>query len=238
MKRSVTWLGGTLGSAALLALGIGCHRESQPQTPPAAGTTSPTFESNVPPGTPPAGQAQPAPAPEMGALPPTGPGQPPGEAAPPPAPPPAAPAPPPEMGAQPGAAPRGAEQPSITTGGGESERQLCDKLVTVAKIHVEDVQKGVAIVIVPKPGQDLSMVRDDARRVESMIHQHASPETAPPPAEACGLFIVARLPSVTSTLTEGAKSVRILMTTTNPAELKDLRRSARDQVHNLYKGGR
>jgi hypothetical protein len=154
-----------------------------------------------------------------------GPAQPPGQVLPPT---------PPEMGAQPAPAPQGTEQPQVTTGG-ESERQLCDKLITVSKLHVEDVPKGVAIVIEPKSGQDMSTVRDDARRTENLIKQHATPESAPAPGEACGIFAIARLPGVTTQLAEGAKSVRIVMLTKNPAELKDLRRSAREQVNAMPK---
>ena len=220
MKRSIKVLGWTLGSAALLTAGLGCSRESRPAQAP-TGTSSPPFESNVPtPGTPapPPGHAgeQPPPPPgqENAPLPP-----PPGNAGPATPPP-----PPPEMGA-----PHGPEQPGAT-GGNESEHQLCDALANDAKLHVEDVQHGVAIVAVPRTGHDISAIRDDSHRIESGIHQHGAEGPGP---EACGLFAIGRLPSVNVSVTEGTNSMRIVMTTSNPAEVKDLRRIAREQVGSM-----
>ena len=226
MKRSVKVLAWTLGPAALLTAGLGCSRESPPPQPP-VGTSSPTFESNVPtPGTPPAppaaGQEQPPLPPDHEAPQPP----PPGGAQ-------ATPPPPAETWApRPRAAPRPTEQPS-TMGAGESERQLCDALAGDAKLHVEDVQQGVAIVAVPRTGHDLSTVRDDSHRIESVMHQHG-PATGPGP-EACGLFVIARLPDVNVAVGEGSNSMRIVMTTSNGAEVKDLRRIAREQVGAMMK---
>ena len=118
-------------------------------------------------------------------------------------------------------------------GGGESERQLCDTLAASAKLRVEDVQNGAAIVLTPKGGHDISSIRDEAHRADTMFHQHAGEGT-----EACGLFSLGRLPSVQTSVTEGKKEVRILVTTSNPAEVKDLRRVAREQVQNLSQRGR
>src|SRR5262249_14000549 len=139
-----------------------------------------------------------------------------------------------EMGAAPGGAPPGTEAPTPSAPtAGESERQLCDALASGAKLHVEDVQNGVAIVAVPRTGHDLSSVRDDARRVEDMMKKHTV-ASAPGP-DTCGLFAISRLPSVNTTLSEGASSVRIVLTTSNAAEVKDLRRIARDQVGSMTK---
>jgi hypothetical protein len=222
MKRSITWFGVTLGSAALIALGSGCSRESRPAQAPRMGTSSPTFESNVPKSPPPGPGYEPAP--------PMPPGQ---------------PTPPPSSTFQPETGepgPQGAPeppspQPPMPTG--ENERQMCDDLAVGAALHVEDVQHGVTIVAIPKVGSSLSNVRDDAQRIETTMRQHAA-GAAPsaPGSEACGLFTVARLSGVTTSLTEGTKSVRIVLTTTNPAEVKDLRRLAREQVQNLAKSGR
>jgi hypothetical protein len=221
MKRSITYVAWTLGSASLIALAMGCSRESrQPQTP--TGTTSPTFESNVPPGPSAAGREQPPmPGEESGAA---------GQASPsPPAPPPGSPG---EMGAPPDGAPRGTEQPPASPAG-ENERQLCDALASGAKLHVEDVQNGAAIVAVPKAGHDIASVRGDAHRIESTAKQHGAAESAPAAGDACGLFAIARMPGVSTTLTEGPRSVRIVMTTSNPAEVRDVRRIAREQVSSL-----
>jgi hypothetical protein len=228
MKRSITCVGMTLGSAALIALGAGCSHESRPTQTPTAGTTSPTFESNVPPS--PAPAAPQPPGSDMGTMNQPTPGGTSGQ-----------------IGQAPSgtqgepAAPSGGtrwqqEQPSTTAGGGENERQLCDAVANGAKLHVEDVQNGVSIVIVPKAGHDLATVRDNARRLETSMRQLSGVEANPAAGESCGLYSIVKLPSVTTALTEGPSSVRILITSPNPTETKDLRRMAREQVTNLSKG--
>jgi hypothetical protein len=223
MKRSITCVGMTLGSAALIALGAGCSRGNRPAKTPPAGTTSPTFESNVPSGSAPSGREQP-PGPSYETQ---------------PQPPPPSPGSrtfqpePGEPSSQGGVA---EAPPAVATR--ENERQMCDDLAMGAVLHIEDVQNGVTIVAIPRASSNLSSVRDDAQRIESAMRQRAAggaPST--PSSEACGLFSVASLPDVTTTLTEGAKSVRIVLKTTNPAEVKDLRRLAREQVQSLAKTG-
>jgi hypothetical protein len=218
MKRSVSWL----GAAALVStLVVGCARRGREAQAPEQGPASPTFESNVPSGaptspTPGANPEQPLPTPgQEQATPPPAPG--PGAGA----------APGPGAGpSAPAAPPPGPEQPSPAAAAGESERQLCETLSGTAKLHVEDVKGGVAIVISPKPGQDLATLRDEAHRMQTMIRQHAGGEGA----AGCGLFAIARLPNITSSVTEGQKDVRIVLHTSNPAELKDLRRATRQEV--------
>jgi hypothetical protein len=107
---------------------------------------------------------------------------------------------------------------------------MCITLAKEAKLKVEDVRNGVAIVMTPKAGKELSIVRDDARKLELAIHQAGSPQ-----GETCGLFGLGRLPSVTTSLTEGMNTVRILMTTSNPGEVKELRHQAREQVDEMSK---
>ncbi|APR85515.1 Hypothetical protein A7982_10864 [Minicystis rosea] len=163
-----------------------------------------------------------------------------------------------EQGMQPGQQQFGQQQPGqqgLGSGLGEqptegapaamNERALCDALATGARLRVEDVQNGVAIVAQPKAGTNLSTVREDARRLENAIHANAPTEGAPttPGAvehatrggETCGLADLARLPSVTTHLTEGGNSVRLMMTTSNPNEVRDLRRITRDELNALLK---
>jgi hypothetical protein len=213
MKRSITRLGLTLGSASLIALGLGCSRENRPAATPATGESSPTFESNVPSSSPTPGTTPP-PAPP----PPPGVGEPGPETAPPSAPPSGEPNAP--------SAPGAMEQPT-----GENERKLCDALASGAILHVEDVQNGVAIVAIPKRGHDIGAVRDDAQRLQIGLLRRSPPEASA--GETCGLFSAARLPGVNVALTEGTGNVRIMMTTPNPAEIRDVRRIARDQVREL-----
>jgi hypothetical protein len=143
-------------------------------------------------------------------------------------------APTPEVGEAPGPGaqkPQPAEQPAAPPA--EHERQLCDALSGHAKLHVEDVHNGVAIVATPKNGQNLSTVRDDAQRISTALHEHAAEPG--PGAEACGLFSMGRMPGVNTTVTETANTVRIMMTTPHAAEVKDLRRIAREQVGAMTK---
>jgi hypothetical protein len=208
MKRSLKFMAWTTGAVSLLAAGPGCSHETHPaQTPAPEGTTSPPFESNVGPGqtTP----AQPPPAPEMGT---------------PSAEPPKAGPPQPGIGApQPGAEPA----PGATA----NERELCNTLAGHAHLKVEDVQNGVVIVMTPRGGADTSIVKDDARRIENGIH--AGPGGAA--GESCGLFTLGRLPSAHVQIVDRPGGAGLMITTTNPAEVKDLRREARDDVSNLGK---
>jgi len=241
MKRSIMHVGWTLGSAALFALGMGCSHQEKPTQTPTAGATTPPFESNVPPG--PAGQAQQPGAPNEPGAPP-GPGA---EAPPMPAPlgapPPPAGAPPPgAQGAPPMGGPEGMrgtpEQPGMgpgATAGGQSERQMCDTLNTAAKIHVEDVKNGVAIVLAPKAGHNIGSVRDQAQQLQGAMHR--APTEGQAGGEMCGIVSLGRLPGVNTQVTEGQNTVRIMMTTPNPPEVRDLRRSAREQVNNMTKQG-
>jgi hypothetical protein len=106
-------------------------------------------------------------------------------------------------------------------------------LSTSAKLKVEDVQNGVAIVMTPKHGHELGALRDEAHRMDTMVHQQ--PQGGAAGHETCGLLSIGRLPGVSTSVTEGRKDVRVLMTTPNHAEVKDLRRIAREQVNNLGK---
>jgi hypothetical protein len=269
MRRSITCVGLTLGTVALLALGTGCRHKEQ-QAPPSAGTTTePTAPATNEPGTttpqpgmttPQPGMTTPQPGmttPQPGATKPPGAqsnlpvrpgneygaglpgetGQAPGEQG-------QAPGtetpygqPGQQQGAQPGqpgqpqAQPPPAGEPTATAGG--NEREMCDSLATAAKLHVEDVQHGVAIVMVPRQGTTLSNLSDDAHKVQQSIQQHAQPQAG---GEPCGIFALGRLPSVNTSVSEGKTSVRIVMTTTNPSEVRDLRRMTREQVGMLTKG--
>jgi hypothetical protein len=191
-----------LGSA-IVALAAGC-RESRPPETPVVEPASPTFESNVPPQQAPRAQETPA-APEMGATPN---------------------APPEQPAAQKPPAP--AETPLAQAAPMENERTLCDALAGHARLRAEDVPHGVAIVITPRSGKEAAMVRDDTRRADTMIRLHRT--ESGPIGEACGLFSITRLPGVTTKVAQLGNGSRIVMTTVRAADLKDLRRIAREQV--------
>ena len=119
--------------------------------------------------------------------------------------------------------------------GSTNDKALCEGLASSAKLRVEDVQNGIAIVAVPKQGSNLASVRDGARRLESSIHGAEGMHGGQATGESCGIAQLGRLPSVTTAVTEGANSVRIVMTTTNPSEVKDLRKMGRDEIGSLMK---
>jgi hypothetical protein len=136
------------------------------------------------------------------------------------------------FGAGVGSAEQGGEPGQVQA---TSEKAACDALVNSAKLHVEDVQNGIAIVASPKGGTSLSTVREDARRLEAAIRTGGEGGQRGR-AESCGIAELGRLPSVSVQVTEAANSVRIQMTTSNNAEVKDLRRIARDEVATMSKG--
>jgi hypothetical protein len=115
-----------------------------------------------------------------------------------------------------------------------SDKAICDALAQSAKLRVEDVQHGVAIMATPKGDADVSTVRDDARRLSATIQKGAEPHADR--GESCGLAELGRLPSVTVQMSEGGQGVRILMTTSNPSEVKDLRRMAREEIGVMTRG--
>lgn len=247
MKRSITSVGLTLGAVALLALGTGCrHKEQQPApnepstsapSEPGAMTTQPgainqpsqpsqpvrpgnEYGAGLPgeagqqiqPGTTPGTEAPgPQPSHEMPGAQPSQPGQ--------------QGALPGQQGAQGQAQTPPANEPTATAGG--NEREMCESIATAAKLHVEDVQNGVAIVMLPRQGTTLSNLRDDAKKLEQTIQEHSQPQAG---GEPCGIFALGRLPSVKTSMTEGKSTVRLVMTTTNASEIRDLRRMAREQV--------
>ena len=224
MKRTMSYVKAVLAPAALIPLVMGCTPRPErptPMTPPAE-PGAPSMEQPAQPGAEPQ-----KPTSQMG------------------------------RGEQPGRTrePQGREQqvqpqePQLGSGLGEperpspqqgepgaatSEKAICDALAQSAKLRVEDVQHGVAIVATPKSGSNMSTVRDDARRLSAAIQQGAEPQAGRD--ETCGLAELGRLPSVTVQMTEGSSAVRILMTTSNPSEVRDLRRLAREEIGTMMRG--
>jgi hypothetical protein len=123
----------------------------------------------------------------------------------------------------------GAEgQSGTTTGPGAeatatiSERELCDTLTREAKLHVEDVQGGVLLHATLRPSGDLSLLRDRARQLERRAGQPSGGGGGP----SCELFAIARSGAVVS-VAEAPDSVRILLTTTDPNQVRTIRKQVR-----------
>jgi hypothetical protein len=117
-----------------------------------------------------------------------------------------------------------------TTGGTElgtaptemaSEKDLCDELKREARIHEEDIQGGAALVVRPRSTTDMSTLR---MTVHKIIDKGSSVAGAPPATvETCKLFDVARAGGTTSTVSETADSIRILVTTPDTTQVKTVR---------------
>jgi len=242
MKRSIKSVGMTFGLAALLPLAAACsHKPAQAPSSEAPSANEPGASTEMTPPAQPGAMGQqtaPAPAPQppggerIGETQPNAAGQPQqqglgsGVGAP---------------EAQQAAPPQQAAPGQMPLAGpaGENEKMLCNDISTSAKLRVEDVQNGVAIVLVPRAGKDLATVKDEARRLEGTMRNAAAHEQAAGGVrETCGLAELGRLPNMTTTIIEGPRSARIVMTTTNGAEVKDLRRMARDEVNDLNKAGK
>lgn len=243
MIGSFRTLGVTLGAAIVGAMSFGCSHARQP-----AKTPSPTFESNVPEQTvpppmgttaPPMGERSPAP---MGG---------PGAAAMPENEPPATPATPEPA---PSAAPMGTEMPAPSTTEPAPSMaptpapamvsDLCDSLTHAATMRQEDVPGGVAIVLTPKAHETMDTVRDDARKfqmtftqlsAEAMGHPSAGAAAPMPSPSTCALGEVVHM-AVSASVSEGPKAVRILLTSSDPGQVRPVRRTVRDYTRSA--GGR
>ena len=160
----------TLGSIALLALATACSKESRPAREP-----SPTFESRIGESTAPAPNAQDVH--EHGAM-GTMPGVTPGQTSVPREPGAIPPSQSPgvdrtpmpgsstdtSLGAPSGSTPdTGAIEPMI------NEREMCDELKIGVNMRIDNVQEGAAIVITPKTGTDLAVVRERAQKIERLV---------------------------------------------------------------------
>jgi hypothetical protein len=222
MKRTIQSLATACAPALLIPLAVACSSQQPAQSPTnAAPPMEPGAPSTMPaPGTEtPAGPTGQLGMPEQGGAQPPAPRGPEGQ--------------PGQQGLGSGLGQEA--QPTPAEGGqaAQAERAACATLANDARLRVEDVQHGIAIVLVPRAGSDLPTVRDDAHHLESAIH--AGAEGHGQRGEACGIAELGRLPSVTTSITESDGAVRIIMTTSNPGEVRDLRRIARDEAAGLNK---
>jgi hypothetical protein len=234
MNRSIGSSVLLVGGVALMAL-AGCSRNEPPKQP----TSSPTFESDV--GTsPPSAPGQPT-APEQPEAAPPGtpsgspespqgttpregpsPGQP-GDSG--------AGRPPTGHDAAgehrgPGSSPQGATAPGTEVTPMPTERELCDTLTRDARLLVEDVQGGVTLVLKPRPGRDLSMLREQARQIERRTEHNAGSSIGP----SCVIFAIGR-GGATTAIAESPDAVRILITTSDPSQVQSIRRQIREFVN-------
>jgi len=230
MTGSSRTLGRMLGATMLVALGAACSHSQPPRTP------SPTFESNVGETTtpPPMGTTAPPPSePAPSAMTPPEPKEPkePKES----------PAPTPEM-TSPGGA-MGAEAPPAGNEAAPSmtptpppvvvmASDLCDSLTHSSSIRYEEIPGGAVLVMTPKPHETIDSVRDDARKFQTTFSQLGAqtPGMASSPAEGtptCELVEVVHM-GASPSITEGPKAVRVLITTSEPSQVRAIRHSARD----------
>jgi hypothetical protein len=107
-----------------------------------------------------------------------------------------------------------------------SERDLCDALTREARVHVEDVQGGVAIVAKPRAGNAISSVRDRAQQIERRAGQSPGSSIG----ASCELFAIGRT-GATISIAEAPDSVRLLITTSEPGQVQIIRKQVREFVN-------
>jgi hypothetical protein len=225
------WRGAlALGSAAVLVLAAGCSRARPASNPP--GATEPTPPEQVAPPT--MGEMKPAQPSEEPSTPPT-PAAPamPEHAQPAPEPAPAAAEPPhtmPELGtAPPAEVPKSPAAQGLAGSPPQvAASELCESLTRAATMREEDVQGGVAIVLVPKPHETMETVRDDAKKFQQTFSQLGQMPSAP--SMEGGMCPLAPLPSTgaSAAVSEGPKAIRILITSPDPTQIKSIRKNVRE----------
>lgn len=216
MNDTTRKMGMTLGSIALVAL-VGCashQAKPAPKAPPQS--TSPTFESSAPSATPShpemgtTGESwgqQGTQAPSQSTYPQSQQGMQnqPGM----------------QQGMQPEPGATGMTTPPV------NYTTLCSSLTSEANIRVDNVQNGVALILTPKAGWTMDSLRDKAQEVEHAMTTASTPGLTT--EGECRLFKMAAEPGVTTQLTEGGKSIKIVVTTSgDPAAVKSLRKDAHD----------
>src|SRR5262249_13277316 len=110
---------------------------------------------------------------------------------------------------------------------------LCSMLSHVAMMRAEDSPNGVAVVLVSKRGIDMSNVKEQAHKVE---HAAATAPAPAPAGQSCALFDATR-GGATMTVVERPNSVRLVMTASDPKQLKTLREQVRAYVSAQGAGG-
>lgn len=116
-------------------------------------------------------------------------------------------------------------RPSAETPQTTSESDLCAALTREGKLNVEDVQGGAAIVVKPRSG-DITIVRQRAQDINQRLGQNVGSA----PGASCELFTIARSGASTA-VSETPESVRILITTTDPGQVRKIRKEVREYVN-------
>lgn len=103
-----------------------------------------------------------------------------------------------------------------------NEREACDLLVSQAMLHAEPIEGGVVIVAKPRRTSDVSTVRNQMQAIHRGI-ERGGPASA---EVTCDLFALGR--NGVASLIETPDSIRLLVTTSDPARVPQLRRQANE----------
>lgn len=103
------------------------------------------------------------------------------------------------------------------------EAALCSALAQQATLRVEDIQGGASLVLTPRTGADMQAVRDAARAFEEqMVRTRPRGDGSP-----CALFELGHA-GARAAVSEGPETMRIFITTSDPAQVETIRRQARN----------
>jgi len=113
-----------------------------------------------------------------------------------------------------------------------NEHSMCSSFAQHSKMRVEDIEGGVAIIAVPKEGEELATLRGFALSIAYTM----SPPTGQPPhvrptstSERCELFDLSGL-ATRSGVVEQGNEIRILLLARDTSDVAALRNQARDFV--------
>lgn len=103
------------------------------------------------------------------------------------------------------------------------EAALCGALAQQATLRVEDIQGGASLVLTPRTEADMQAVRDAARAFEQQMGSVRPRGDGSP----CALFELGHA-GARAAVSEGPDTMRIFITTSDPAQVETIRRQARN----------
>jgi len=107
-----------------------------------------------------------------------------------------------------------------------SEQELCSQLVQGSAIRVENIERGVRVVLSPKNRGDLAAVRESVQRIEARLQPTAQSTPRGDEASRCALFDVVAL-GARATISEGPSQVTLLIVATDEKPVAEVRSRVR-----------
>jgi hypothetical protein len=106
-----------------------------------------------------------------------------------------------------------------------NERRLCEDIAQKATLQVEDIDRGVAVVLIPKPGYRLSDLRRSIDALEFALEEHKG-KPRPAPSERCSLVDLYRRTGDLPKVMEGGNIMALHFTVEQPGKVSLLRQDA------------